>query len=134
MISLLEDYVQHLRNLERETRTSSSNGPLNYYMASDSVSPEEWADFDNVYQVHSPRIYLDNIVRDVSHSRPSPLTTRADDFMAQIMLQYYNCSRSRRGFEYHMATRYILPQHFVSAQILTSFSGPSSLFVIKRKQ
>lgn len=70
MISLLEDYVQHLRNVERESRSSSLNGPLNYYMPSDSVSPDEWAEFDNVYQVHSPRIYLDNIIRDVSDPLP----------------------------------------------------------------
>ena len=66
MIALLEDYVQHLRTVDRESRSSSVNG-LNYYMASDSVTPEEWAEFDNVYQVHCPRIYLDNIIRDVSN-------------------------------------------------------------------
>jgi hypothetical protein len=25
----------------------------------------------------------------------------------QIMIQYYYCSRERRGFEYHMANRYV---------------------------
>ena len=65
MISLLENYVQHLRHVERASRSSSVNGSLNYYMASDSVSPEEWAEFDNVYQIHCPQIYLDNIIRDV---------------------------------------------------------------------
>ncbi|OBZ70295.1 hypothetical protein A0H81_09960 [Grifola frondosa] len=55
-------------------------------MPADSVSPEEWAEFDNVYQVYCPQIIMDNAIRD-------------------IMMQYYYCSRSRRGFEYHMATR-----------------------------
>lgn len=26
----------------------------------------------------------------------------------QIMMQYYYCSRDRRGFEYHMSTRYVI--------------------------
>ncbi|KAI0347243.1 hypothetical protein BDW22DRAFT_1322640 [Trametopsis cervina] len=85
MISLLQDYVKHLRTVQLQSRPSQK-GPLNYYMPSDSVSPDEWAEFDNVYQVHCPRIYFDNSIRD-------------------IMLQYYYCSRTRRGFEYHMSTR-----------------------------
>ncbi|KAI0702885.1 golgi-body localization protein domain-containing protein [Cytidiella melzeri] len=86
MITLLQNYVKHLREVELASQTTPRTGPLNYYMPSDSVSPEEWAEFDNVYQIHCPRIYMDNIIRD-------------------IMLQYYTCSRVRRGFEYHMATR-----------------------------
>ncbi|KAJ3537089.1 hypothetical protein NM688_g6737 [Phlebia brevispora] len=85
MISLLEDYVAHLRQVDAQSRTLPSNGSQ-YYMPVDSVSPDEWDDFANVYQVHCPRIYLDNSIRD-------------------IMMQYYYCSRARRGIEYHMATR-----------------------------
>ncbi len=62
MISLLETYIQ---KLEEESRTVPSNEPQSYYMPSDSVSSKDWAEFDNVYQVHCPKLYLDNIVRDV---------------------------------------------------------------------
>lgn len=30
------------------------------------------------------------------------------DLSIQIMMQYYYSSRARRGFEYHMSTRYYL--------------------------
>lgn len=66
MISLLQNYVKHLREVELTSQSSTRKGPLNYYMPADSVSPDEWAEFDNVYQVHCPRIYMDNIIRDVS--------------------------------------------------------------------
>ena len=66
MISLLRNYVKHLQEVELTSQTDSRKGPLNYYMPADSVSPDEWAEFDNVYQVHCPRIYMDNIIRDVS--------------------------------------------------------------------
>ncbi|KAI0796722.1 golgi-body localization protein domain-containing protein [Abortiporus biennis] len=86
MISLLEDYVIHLRKVEEASRLSTEGKRQSYYMPSDIVSPEEWAAFTNVYQVHCPQIFMDNSIRD-------------------IMMQYYYCSRSRRGIEYHMATR-----------------------------
>ncbi|THH02741.1 hypothetical protein EW026_g149 [Hermanssonia centrifuga] len=95
MISLLETYIQ---KLEEESRTVPSNEPQSYYMPSDSVSSKDWAEFDNVYQVHCPKLYLDNIVRD-------------------IMMQYYYCSRARRGVEYHMATRAV---KFIRDQALTA--------------
>ncbi|KDQ64599.1 hypothetical protein JAAARDRAFT_145519 [Jaapia argillacea MUCL 33604] len=88
MITLLEAYVAHLRALDAESRRPGPDGAQNYYMPSDSVSADEWAEFDNVYQVHCPKIFMSNSVRDV-------------------LLQYYYCSRSRRGLEYHMATRAI---------------------------
>ena len=66
MITLLEDYVNYLRRIDAQSRIIPSNGPQNYYMPSDSVSPDEWAEFANVYQVHCPKIYLDNNIRDVS--------------------------------------------------------------------
>ena len=65
MITLLEDYVKHLNEVDVKSRTSFSNGTLSYYMPSDTVSPDEWADFDNVYQVHSPHVFIDNGIRDV---------------------------------------------------------------------
>ena len=101
MIALLEDYVAHLRQVDAQSRSLPSNNSQ-YYMPVDFVSPEEWDDFDNVYQVHCPRIYLDNSIRDV---RVSQLDVLGLLTTSQIMMQYYYCSRSRRGIEYHMATR-----------------------------
>ncbi|KAI9001069.1 golgi-body localization protein domain-containing protein [Trametes punicea] len=86
MIALLEGYIAQLRQLDMASQASTKNGTSSYYMPVEMVSPEEWAGFDNVYQVHCPQIIMDNAVRD-------------------IMMQYYYCSRFRRGIEYHMATR-----------------------------
>ncbi|KAG9218974.1 hypothetical protein CCMSSC00406_0001384 [Pleurotus cornucopiae] len=88
MIKLLEDYVNHLQE------HNSSAMDEAYLFPSDNATPEEWEMFDNVYQIHCPKIFLSSAIRD-------------------IMLQYYYCSRSRRGYEYHLATRavrYILDQ------------------------
>ncbi|KAF9268076.1 hypothetical protein L218DRAFT_994841 [Marasmius fiardii PR-910] len=81
-INLLEQYIEALQKTDQD---SSGYSP-DYQMPADSVSPDEWAEFDNVYQIHCPKLFLDSAVRD-------------------IMMQYYYCSRARRGFEYHMATR-----------------------------
>ncbi|KAI0750742.1 golgi-body localization protein domain-containing protein [Daedaleopsis nitida] len=86
MIALLEGYIAQLRQVDMTSQTSARNRNSSYYMPTDLVMPEEWAGFDNVYQVHCPHIIMDNAIRD-------------------IMMQYYYCSRSRRGFEYHMAQR-----------------------------
>ncbi|KZT20386.1 hypothetical protein NEOLEDRAFT_1122781 [Neolentinus lepideus HHB14362 ss-1] len=86
MIALLEAYVAQLLSVDVETRRPSLEREQSYYMPLDSVSSADWAEFDNVYQVHCPKIFMSNSTRD-------------------ILLQYYYCSRSRRGFEYHLATR-----------------------------
>ncbi|KAI0638130.1 golgi-body localization protein domain-containing protein [Trametes polyzona] len=86
MIKLLEGYIAQLRQVDMASQATTRHGSSSYYMPADMVSPDEWAGFDNVYQIHSPHIILDNAIRD-------------------IMMQYYYCSRSRRGIEYHMATR-----------------------------
>jgi hypothetical protein len=83
-IALLEAYVEQLR--KEDVEDDEDDDRHSYYMPAHAVKPEEWADFDNVYQVHNPEIYMSNAVRD-------------------ILVQYYYCSRARRGFEYHMATR-----------------------------
>lgn len=72
-MTLLEDYAQHLAQIAATSRRVGPNGPHSYYMPSDSVSPEEWADFQNVYQVHCPQIFMDNIIRDVSVSTSRPV-------------------------------------------------------------
>jgi hypothetical protein len=84
-IALLEAYVAEL---QADTLSQDTNSRGSYYMPASAVNPEEWADFENVYQVHNPKIFLTDAIRD-------------------ILMQYYYCSRARRGFEYHMATRYI---------------------------
>ncbi|KAF8826840.1 hypothetical protein HHX47_DHR5000618 [Lentinula edodes] len=84
MIPLLQRYVNHL--LDTEDGQTQDATPYNYSMPADSVSADEWAEFDNVFQIHCPKLFVDSAVRD-------------------IMMQYYHCSRDRRGFEYHMATR-----------------------------
>ncbi|OJA13790.1 hypothetical protein AZE42_00523 [Rhizopogon vesiculosus] len=86
MIALLQDYVNHLRMTEFPPTDPRSSNTENYYMPSDTVATDEWAEFENVYQVHAPKVFMNNSIRN-------------------IMLQYYNCSKARQGFEYHMATR-----------------------------
>ncbi|KAI0719613.1 golgi-body localization protein domain-containing protein [Cerioporus squamosus] len=86
MITLLQGYISQLEQVDKASKGTARTRNSSYYMPNDLVSPEEWAGFDNVYQVHSPHIIMDNAIRD-------------------IMMQYYYCSRSRRGFEYHMAQR-----------------------------
>ena len=66
MITLLEGYISQLRQVDMASQASTKNGTSSYYMPADMVSPDEWAGFDNVYQVHCPQIIMDNAVRDVS--------------------------------------------------------------------
>lgn len=86
MIALLEAYIAQVQLIDVENRRPGIHREQSYYMPLDTVSSAEWAEFDNVYQVHCPKIFMSNSTRD-------------------ILLQYYYCSRTRRGFEYHMATR-----------------------------
>ncbi|KAJ3512535.1 hypothetical protein NLJ89_g3461 [Agrocybe chaxingu] len=101
MVSLLEDYIAVLQEVEIKPDSSQD-----YHMPADIVSSDEWAEFDNVYQIHCPSIFMDAAVRD-------------------IVLQYYYCSRDRRGFEYHMATRAVkfIRDQANAAMILNSNDG-----------
>ncbi|KXN86435.1 UPF0648 protein C3H5.09c [Leucoagaricus sp. SymC.cos] len=83
MIGLLQDYIELLKSAESEAHQYHFK---NYHMPSEVVLPEEWAEFDHVYQLHSPNLSLDKATRD-------------------IMIQYYHSSRERKGFEYHLAAR-----------------------------
>lgn len=65
MINLLEGYISQLRQVDMASQASTRNGTSSYYMPADMVSPDEWAGYDNVYQVHSPHIIMDNAIRDV---------------------------------------------------------------------
>ncbi|KAG5639269.1 hypothetical protein H0H81_004930 [Sphagnurus paluster] len=83
MVKLLEEYVSHLNGTDKGDEHGVNRS---YLMPTDSASPDEWAEFENVYHIHCPKIFMDNTIRD-------------------IMMQYYYCSRARKGLEYHMATR-----------------------------
>ncbi|KAF8195786.1 golgi-body localization protein domain-containing protein [Mycena galopus ATCC 62051] len=86
MVVLLEDYIALLQQTEAGSSPTGDTKGHSYHIPADTLSEAEWAEFDNVYQIHCPKIFLDSAIRD-------------------IMMQYYYCSRSRRGIEYHMATR-----------------------------
>jgi hypothetical protein len=104
MVSLLEDYIAVLKEVEIRPDAPHETAAHRYHIPSDIVSSEDWAEFDNVYQIHCPSIFMDSAVRDVS-SFPRSFH-RFLKILSKIMVQYYYCSRDRRGFEYHMATRY----------------------------
>lgn len=110
MIILLGEYVAHLREMDQLSETALSN-LSNYYMPSDLISASEWADFENVYQVHAPSLFMCDSVRD-------------------LLIQYYNCSRARRGFEYHMATRAV---KFIRDQAETLMPRPNDQNADKMK-
>jgi len=67
MVSLLEQYIAHLINVdEGGSDISGQDSSQNYQMSADFVSPHEWAEFDNVFQIHCPKIFMDSAIRDVS--------------------------------------------------------------------
>ena len=63
MVTLLEDYVTVLQYLDagREPTTTE----LSYYLPSEMTSSAELAEYENVYQLHCPSIFLDSAIRDV---------------------------------------------------------------------
>lgn len=65
MVILLQQYIAHLREVDQLSESALSNFS-NYYMPSELISASEWADFENVYQVHAPNLFMCDSVRDVS--------------------------------------------------------------------
>lgn len=64
MIKLLEEYAAVLN--ENQTNGEGKDPrPGSYYIATDTVPVSEWRGFENVYQVHCPRLFLNESVRDV---------------------------------------------------------------------
>ena len=63
MIKLLEEYAELLSEGPAAEGTEGS-----YYIATDTVPVSEWHGFENVYQVHCPRLFLNESVRDVRTS------------------------------------------------------------------
>lgn len=64
MITLLEKYISHLGSVDMQPDTSYDTRE-SYNMPVDNVSPHEWAEFEHVYQIHFPCIFMDKAVRDV---------------------------------------------------------------------
>lgn len=64
MIKLLEEYEAVLSESQTaEERAGSHSG--NFYIEADTVPVSEWLGFENVYQVHCPRLFLNESVRNV---------------------------------------------------------------------
>ncbi|KAL5488078.1 FMP27 [Sanghuangporus weigelae] len=78
--------LQEVETAEMSPHYERTGEFAKYLMPSDISFPADWTEFDNVYQAHCPKFSLCNSTRD-------------------ILMQYYYCSRARRGIEYHMATR-----------------------------
>jgi hypothetical protein len=69
MIKLLEEYAGTLDESQAaEGGTDPRSG--SYYIAADTVPMSEWLGFENVYQVHCPRLFLNESVRDVRVPAP----------------------------------------------------------------
>lgn len=114
MVALLEDYVTVLQGIDAGRDTDISD--MTYFLPSEMASSSELAQFENVYQLHCPSIFLDSPIRDVSYFSLCLIDMLK---LWQILLQYYYCSRARRGIEYHMATRYVSrPVHVRDADVL----------------
>jgi hypothetical protein len=72
MIALLERYTQHLSSLRAQSENMEESGQKAsegiYDMPTDiKLPPQELGEFANVYQVHCPKIKLNNVTRDVIH-------------------------------------------------------------------
>lgn len=70
MITLLERYTNHL-SLLRSASSGPSEGDYTtregfYDMSTDTKLPQELGEFGHVYQVHCPKITMNNTTRDVS--------------------------------------------------------------------
>lgn len=64
MIRLLEEYAAVLRESHAADEGAGPR-PESYYIATDTVPVSEWQGFEHVYQVHCPRLFLNESVRDV---------------------------------------------------------------------
>lgn len=71
MLALLEEYIAALRDTEAGLDDPQLQEVQNYHMPTTIVSPDEWAEFDNVYQIHCPSVFMDSAVRDVRSLSPS---------------------------------------------------------------
>jgi hypothetical protein len=65
MVTLLEDYISLLQEIDNASAGAGEKPSSNYLMPSFTVSPDEWAEFENVYQIHCPTIHMNIVIRDV---------------------------------------------------------------------
>lgn len=65
MVTLLEEYVLHLRGVESKSRSAKYLETIDPTGLAYSISPDEWAEFENVYHCHCPKVFLDSAVKDV---------------------------------------------------------------------
>ncbi|QRV87312.1 Apt1 domain protein [Ceratobasidium sp. AG-Ba] len=103
---------EHLDNLERaelhlaqhngDNAPRVSKGSLSYSYPTEFEVDVDWSQFDNIYQIHCPQVYLNNYTRN-------------------ILLDYYYSSRNRRGFEYHLSERAV---RFIREQSPVSMNKP----------
>lgn len=95
MIALLEQYVSHLKAPGHKGGQHMSH---QYEIPSDLLSPEERVEFDNVYQIHCPKIVIDSAIRDVSQQFLGDSAQCARSDHDPILLQF-SCSK-RSGVPY----------------------------------
>jgi len=72
MIQLLEGYLEVLQKSEQDDAESpAAEDPRHYQLPSDTITADEWAEFDNVFHIHNPKILLDDAIRDASVQCPA---------------------------------------------------------------
>ena len=63
---------KHLQGFEKEMRSRNSSGGFvrekdeKSHLTSSYSHPDDWQQFDNIYEMHCPKIFLRNFTRDVS--------------------------------------------------------------------
>ena len=70
MIKLLQEYAEVLSG-GPVAEDATDPRPGSYYIATDTVPVSEWLGFEHVYQVHCPRLFLNESVRDVGLLAPN---------------------------------------------------------------
>lgn len=97
MVVLLQDYIALLQETQAGSRPTGETNGHSYHIPADTLSEAEWEEFDNVYQIHCPKIFLDSAVRDVR----SKYVSQFDVHMASspdndaIFLLFQSPQRSR---------------------------------------
>jgi hypothetical protein len=64
-VKLLEDHVTYLQKVDISPDNADGQDDQDYHIPSDIVSPSEQAEFENVYQIHCPKLFLNTAIRDV---------------------------------------------------------------------
>jgi hypothetical protein len=64
-IASLQKYIAQLKPVDVDNADPGTTKSQSYYMPTDSVSPDEWSEFENVYQIHCPKVFMDSAIRDV---------------------------------------------------------------------